>query len=159
MSVGERIAALSNRFTLRIRHPDAFRVTDSAVAEGDFEGLRGHKYCLLVTFRRSGESVPTPIWFGLADGKVYMHSEANVGKVKRIRNDPRVLVGPCTVRGRPLGPMIEGSARIVPGEEEAHAEAVLQGSYGLGRRMYEGMSAPFGVETLYLEVSPRGAGE
>ena len=69
-----------------------------------FEHLRGHKYCLLVTYKRSGEPVPTPVWFGLGDGKLYVRSEAGVAKVRRIRNDPRVRVAPCTVRGKPLGP-------------------------------------------------------
>jgi PPOX class probable F420-dependent enzyme len=48
----------------------------------DFSSLRGHKYCLLSTFRQNGEAVPTPVWFGLAYGKVYIRTEAGVGKVK-----------------------------------------------------------------------------
>ena len=76
-----------------------------------FEHLRGHKYCLLVTYKRSGEPVPTPVWFGLGDGELYVRSEADVAKVKRIRNDSRVRVAPCTVRGKPLGPPAEGRAR------------------------------------------------
>lgn len=119
-----------------------------------FEHLRGHKYCLLVSYRRSGEPVPTPVWFGLADGKLYVRSEADVAKVKRIANDPRVRVAPCTVRGKPLGLPAEARARVLdqPSDEET-AEAALQGNYGLGRRVYEGAGGALGVETVYLEIT------
>ena len=120
-----------------------------------FEHLRDHKYCLLVTYKRSGEAVPTPVWFGLDDGKLYARSEAAVAKVKRIRNDPRVRVAPCTVRGKPLGPPAEGRARVLeqPSDEE-EAEAALRANYGLGRRVYEGAGGVLGAETVYLEITP-----
>ncbi len=120
-----------------------------------FEHLRRHKYCLLVTYKRSGEAVPTPVWFGLGDGKLYVRSEANVAKVKRVHNDPRVRVAPCTVRGKPVGPPAEGRARVLdqPSNEEK-AEAALQANYGLGRKVYEGAGGAFGVRTVYLEITP-----
>jgi len=155
MSAGERLAAVSNRFYLRIRHPDAWRRA-TADGEGSFEALRGHKYCLLVTFRRSGEPVPTPVWFGLAEGRLYARSEAKVGKVKRIRNDARVLVAPCTVRGKPLGPATEGRARVLAREDEPRAEAALGSNYGLGRRLYERAGERLGLHLVSLEVSPAG---
>jgi len=34
------------------------------------------------------------------------------------------------------------------------AERALRANYGLGRKLYEGMSGPLGVETVYLEVTP-----
>ena len=117
--------------------------------------MRGHKYCLLVTYKRSGEAVPTPVWFGLGDAKLYVRSEANVAKVKRIRNDPRVRVAPCTMRGKPLGPPAEGQARVLDqhGESE-QAEAALQANFGLGRKIYEGAGGAAGIETVYLEITP-----
>jgi uncharacterized protein len=120
-----------------------------------FEHLRGHKYCLLVSYKRSGEAVPTPVWFGLGDGKVYVRSEANVAKVKRIRNHPQVRLAPCTVRGKPLGPPADGRARVLeqPGDEQ-EAEVALQANYGLGRKLYEGAGGALGTETVYLEIAP-----
>jgi uncharacterized protein len=154
MSLGERFAAASNRFYLRIRHPDAFA---AAAEEGEKEGfsaLEGAKYCLLTTFRRSGEGVPTPVWFGMDGGRAFVRSEADVGKVKRIRNTPTVTVAPCTVRGKPLGPVAQGRARIVPAAEEAQAEAALQANYGLFRRLYEGGAGVTGIDAVYLEIAP-----
>jgi hypothetical protein len=146
------VSSLQNRFYHWIRHPSADSLADETRTVSGFEHLQGHKYCLLVTYKRSGEGVPTPVWFGLADGKLYVRSEANVAKVKRVRNDPRVRVAPCTVRGKPLGAPAEGRAHLLeqPGEG-AKAEAALQANYGLGRKVYEGT---LGAGAVYLEITP-----
>ncbi len=152
MSVAERVGDGWNAFLGRIRHPQAAEVT-SAETTG-FDHLAGGKHCLLVTFRRSGEPVQTPVWFGLAGGKVYARSEARVGKVKRIRATPRVLVAPCDNRGKPKGPAAEGRARILAPEEEPTAEQAIQSNFGVGRRMYEGVAMNLGPEGVYIEVTP-----
>jgi PPOX class probable F420-dependent enzyme len=151
MSVAEWLADSSSRFYLRIRHPDAWD-TESA-SDGTFDGLRGHKYALLQTFRKSGEAIPTPVWFGLADGKLFFRSYADAVKLKRIRNNPRVLVGPCDVRGKPKGKLIEGRARVLSEAEEGRAEEAIKANYGLFRRVYEGSFA-MSVDGTYVEVEP-----
>ncbi len=152
MTVAERVADGWNGFLGRIRHPAASDVTDASTS--GFGHLDGYKHCLLVTFRRSGEPVPTPVWFGMDAGKVYARSEERVGKVKRIRANPRVLVAPCDNRGKPLGPAAEGTARILPPDHEEAAERAIQSNFGLGRRMYEGVAMNVGPEGVYLEVTP-----
>jgi len=148
------VTSLPNRFYDWIRHPSARLLAGERTISG-FEHLRGHKYCLLVTYRRSGEPVPTPVWFGLEDGKLYVRSEANVAKAKRIRNDPRVRVAPCTARGKPLGPPAEGRARVLEQQSaRALAEAALRANYGLGRKLYEGAGEALGIKTIYLEIIP-----
>jgi uncharacterized protein len=149
------VTSLPNRFYHWIRHPSARSVAGQAQTVPGFDHLRGHKYCLLVTYKRSGDAVPTPVWFGLGDGKLYVRSEADVAKVKRIRNDPRVRVAPCSGRGKPLGPAAEGRARVLdqPGDEK-EAEAALRANYGLGRKLYEGAGGVFGGGTVYVEIIP-----
>ena len=156
MTVGERLAAASNRFYLRIRDPDAWRIAEGKPGASDFSALEGHKYCLLMTYRSSGEPVPAPVWFGLADGKVYVRTETHVGKVKRIRANGRARVAPCNFRGKPLGPAAEGRARVLSPEEEERAEAALAANYGLTRTLYEGAGGRLGVKTVYLEIAPVG---
>jgi len=152
MSVAERASDGWNAFLGRIRDPQASRVT--AAEASTFDHLRGHKHCLIVSFRRSGEPVPTPVWFGLEKGSIYFRSEKRVGKIKRIRANPRVLVAPCDNRGKPLGPAAEGSARILPPEAETSAERAIQANFGLGRRLYEEVAMNLGPEGVYVEVSP-----
>jgi PPOX class probable F420-dependent enzyme len=151
MTVAERVADGWNGLLGRVRHPRASEVTE-ANASG-LQHLQGHKYCLLVTFRRSGEPVPTPVWFGLDGDRLYARSEERVGKVKRIRSNPRVLVAPCDARGKPLGPAAEAQARIVSAAEEERAERAIQSNFGIGRRVYEGVAMNLGPQGVYLEVT------
>ena len=153
LGVAKRAADLSYGVYGRIRHSDARSVAEGEAQASDFEHLRGHKYALVVSYRRSGDPVPTPVWFGLADGKLYFRTEKRVAKVKRIRANPRVRVAPCTMRGKPRGPAAEGTARILPPEEEERAEAALQANYGVGRRIYEIPQEPLGLTGHYVEVT------
>lgn len=148
------MTSFPNRFYDWVRHPSARSLAGEELTVSGFDHLRGHKYCLLVTYKRNGEPVPTPVWFGLDGGKLYVRSVGDAGKVKRIRHDPRSRVAPCSARGKPLGPPAEGRARVLdqPSENE-RAEAALRANYGLGRRIYEGASEALGIKTVYLEVA------
>jgi uncharacterized protein len=146
------VTSLRNSFYRWIRHPYAHSLAREEQKALGFEHLWGHKYCLLVTYKRSGDPVPTPVWFGLSDEKLYVRSEATAAKVRRARNDPRVRVAPCTARGKPLGRPACGRARVLDVDRDKEkAEAALRVNYGLGRKVYEGA---FGAETVYLEVTP-----
>ena len=155
MSIIERMSRLSNRMYDRMRDRRAFTLQAEDAGEGTFDALRGHRYALLVTFRRDGSAVPSPVWFGLDDeSRAYVRTLHDAGKVKRIRNNPRALIAPSNVRGKPTGPALHGTARIVPKEEWAHAEAALAAAYGFGRKLYEGaLGGPEDMAT-YLEISP-----
>jgi uncharacterized protein len=107
----------------------------------------------VVTFRRSGEAVPTPMWFGLQGERMYVRSLADAGKVKRVRRDPHVRVAPCTLRGRPTGPFAEGLGRILLAEETVAAELALDRHYGAKRRWFEGLGDKLGVQTAYVEIT------
>jgi PPOX class probable F420-dependent enzyme len=143
-----------SRFYDRMRDPASLEAARAGATAEGFGALRGRKYCLLVTYRRSGEPVPTPVWFGVDDAEhLYVRTEADAGKVKRVRANPQVLVGPADVRGKPLGPLAAGSARVLAGEEQAAAERALRANYGLGRRIYESLLGARGDASAYLEVT------
>jgi PPOX class probable F420-dependent enzyme len=152
MSVAERVADVWNRFLGSIRDPAAEDL--KAGSRRDFEQFRGHKHCLIVSYRRSGSPVPTPVWFGLADGKLYFRSEERVGKIRRIRANDTVLVCPCDNRGKPLGDGVEAFARVLSPAEEERAETAIQSNFGLGRRAYETLAMKLGPTGVYVEVAP-----
>jgi hypothetical protein len=153
-ALGQRLVEASDRFYDRMRHPAAQAAARGEPTAVGFDSLRGHKYCLLVSFKRSGEPVPTPVWFGLdADGRLYVHTGADAAKVKRVRANSRVRVAPASVRGKPTGPLAEGTARVLAAEDEARAERAIQSNYGVGRKLYEGMGGPLGAQMVYLEVT------
>lgn len=130
----------------------------TAPAEADFANLGRHKHCQLVSFRRNGRAVPTPVWFAQVGGRLYVKTEYPSGKVRRIRRDGRVRVAPCSIGGRLRGPALAARARILPAGEEARAEDALRRRYGLGRRLFVICVEPFfrlrGLAPIYLEVVP-----
>ena len=69
--------------------------------------IAGQKYISLTTFRKNGVGVSTPVWFGEDGDKLYVMTRSDMGKAKRIRNNPRVRVAPCTIRGKVTGPEFE----------------------------------------------------
>jgi len=133
----------------------------SEAAGRPFADLSGHKYCRLVTFRRSGVPVVTPMWFAVDGDRVYMKTESPTAKLRRIANDPRVELAACTVRGTALGAATAGRARVLGSGEAARAETVLRRRYGLGRRLFSVLVEPIfrlrGTTSVYLEVAAAGA--
>ena len=93
--------------------------------------LARERYVSLATFRKSGAEVRTPIWFAVVDDRCWMMTGGDSGKVKRLRNNPRVRVAPSDVRGIVHGPWREGTARIVNEPRQiADAHAMLRAKYG-----------------------------
>ncbi len=95
--------------------------------------IRGQKYISLTTVRKSGVKVATPVWFGEDGDKLYVMTRGTMGKVKRIRNNPRVEVAPCTMGGRETGDKFFAHARILPPEENAHARHTINLKYWMAR--------------------------
>jgi PPOX class probable F420-dependent enzyme len=149
-----RLARAQYRLLDRLRHPDAARVAHEPGTARDFAALRGHHYCIVVTFKRSGEPVPTPVLFALVGERVYFRTERDVAKVRRLRRNPRVHIGPCDWRAKPLGPMTEGTARLLPAADEPAAYDALRAIYTRGQRLYEGALDRLHVEISYVEVAP-----
>lgn len=105
------------------------------------QALSAERYISLATFRRTGAAVETPVWFAESQGKFYVFSASNSGKVKRLRRSPRARVAACNARGRIDGPWIDATARIVgePAVIEA-AYAALRAKYGWQMRLTDWLS-------------------
>lgn len=134
--------------------PAGLRVVAEAPRTGSIDGIARHKRALLTTFRRDGTPVSTPVWAAPAEGRLYVRSERAAGKLKRLRNDPRVLIAPCTVRGKPLGAPFEGHVRVLAAAEESLAEQALASRYGLGRELFERSMDVLRVDMCFLEITP-----
>ena len=95
--------------------------------------IQGQNYISLTTFRKTGVGVATPVWFGEEGGKVYVMTRSDMGKTKRIRNNPQVRVAPGTMRGKVTGAEVADSARILPAEEHAGARKTINRKYWMAR--------------------------
>ncbi len=95
--------------------------------------IQGQKYISLKTFRKNGVGVATPVWFGEEDGKLYVMTRHDMGKAKRIRNNPQVRIAPCTIRGKVTGPEFPAAARILPPDEHSRARQTINRKYWMAR--------------------------
>ena len=93
--------------------------------------FRGQKYISLETVKKNGERAKTPVWFVLHNNALYVYTEADSWKVKRIRNNPRVRVAVCNIRGDVRGQWLDGTASIVDGDERLAADKLLDRKYFL----------------------------
>lgn len=92
---------------------------------GDWQQFKGAKYLSLETFKRDGSGVKTPVWFAETGDTIYVYTLADAWKVKRIRNNPRVRIARCDIRGNVNGEWVEAKARVVDGEEAACGQQLL----------------------------------
>ena len=140
----------------KLRAPEAFDI--GAPTAADFTGFERYRQIVLVTFKRSGDAVPSPINHGVAGGKLYVRTDASTAKVTRIRNNPNVLVVCSDLRGRPRGPVVAGVARILDEAEHAHADAAIAANWSLPMKLFERSldagSRTLGVPMAFVEITP-----
>ena len=72
------------------------------------------KYLSIISLKRNGAGVATPVWFVQQGGRLLVQTEADSGKVKRIRHNPQVLIAPCTATGRLLADPVPARAELLP---------------------------------------------
>jgi PPOX class probable F420-dependent enzyme len=138
------------------RSPRAVDVLTAPVTfAADFDALRGGAHALLVTYKKNGDGVPTPVWFALdGEARLYVWTELNAYKAKRLARNAEALLAPCDPRGAPLGSPIAARGRILEARtERAHAAAVIGSRWNFGQRMFERIARPL-VPTHYLEFVP-----
>lgn len=97
----------------------------------------GRKYLNLESYRKNGQPVRTPVWFAEPEGAardkngrtLYVYTIETTGKVKRIRNNRRVRIAPCDIRGRLRGDWVEAQAEILTGAEAKLGMRLLNRKY------------------------------
>jgi PPOX class probable F420-dependent enzyme len=95
--------------------------------------IQGQRYISLITFRKTGTSVHTPVWFAEDGDRLYVMTRNDSGKYKRIHNNPKVRIAPCTVHGKITGPEFFGKARILPPEDWPRARQAINRKYWVAR--------------------------
>jgi len=110
---------------------------------------------LLTTYRRDGTPVGTPVSIAVEGDRAFARTWDAAWKFRRIRENPEVEISPCTPRGRPSGPAIRARARVLSGEESAHAARLLARKYPV----LQGFLVPLfhrlrGYRTVHVELVP-----
>jgi PPOX class probable F420-dependent enzyme len=85
----------------------------------------------LTTFRRDGRRVATALWFVVDGGELFVLTAPDSGKVKRIRNNGRVVIAPCDSRGRIAegASSAEGTARLLDEAGTARVHKLIARRY------------------------------
>jgi uncharacterized protein len=107
-----------------------------------FDVFQQNKYLNLESFRKNGQGVRTPVWFAgdPVSGPpkaLYVYSEADSGKAKRIRRNSQVRIAACDMRGKLLGDWIEARAEIVTGEEAGRGMRLLNAKYAPWKQLLD----------------------
>src|SRR5262249_23111850 len=123
----------------------------------DMQDLSQSKYISLETYRKDGRAVATPVWFvDAGGGLLYVYSEANAGKVNRLRNNSAVRIAVCAFRGNRLGDWIPATGRVL--SESANADVIEQANvlldqkYGLIRIAGGFFSKLFGRKRDFIAI-------
>jgi uncharacterized protein len=76
-------------------------------------------------------------------------TRSDSGKYKRIRNNPKVRIAPCTMRGKITGPEFAATVRMLRPDDWPWAHKTIERKYWLTR-------IPFfwSKHNVYLEIEP-----
>jgi PPOX class probable F420-dependent enzyme len=99
------------------------------------DSLGAATYISLTTFRKNGDPVATPVWVVREGDSLFVITEDNSGKIKRLRNNPAVLLAPCDVRGRVEGDTVSGIAHLAAPERVADMRKLLAAKYRVTYRV------------------------
>src|SRR5262245_5085337 len=124
----------------------------------ELEPFVRQKTALLVSYRRDGTPVGTPLSVAVDGDHAFVRSYERAWKTKRIRNRPEVELAPSTARGKPTGPAIRARARRLEGAEAKRAARALARKHPL----LHGVVVPFGHRvgrsrtgrTVHFELRP-----
>ena len=98
---------------------------------GAFDDLATKRTVVVTTYKRDGSVVPTAVNVVVSDDHAYFRTWSTSGKAKRLRHDTRVLIAPSTTRGKPTGPAIPATARLLGPDEEGPTRHALTRKYPL----------------------------
>ncbi|MEL6405868.1 MAG: PPOX class F420-dependent oxidoreductase [Chloroflexota bacterium] len=122
------------------------------------ETLKDESYISLTTFRKDGTPRPTPVWFAVDDGTIYVATGVDAYKVKRINHTPRVTIAPCDVQGNVEEGVIpfEGHATVHPAGTPIgdKAKQIINSKYGLQKRLFDFIYWIRRDKYTYIAITP-----
>lgn len=101
----------------------------------DIRQFNDAKYINMETFKKNGTSVSTPVWFVTENGYIFVVTRSGTGKVRRVRNNPKVRIVPSGFRGEPKGIWKDGVAKIVDSEDSDRIIRLRNKKYGFQAKL------------------------
>ena len=100
------------------------------------DAILSAQYVALTTYRRDGTPVTTPVWAAAEGESLYLFSNANAGKVKRLRNSSRAAIAPCTATGKVTGAQLPAEAFNLASDQMPKVWKLLTKKYGMAARLF-----------------------
>jgi uncharacterized protein len=101
------------------------------------ETLADQQYISLSTFRKNGAEVKTPLWFAIDNGKIYVYSAGDSGKIKRLRNSGKATVAACTMKGAVTGEIFPATAVVLSADRGKYVHGLLNAKYTWKKHIFE----------------------
>lgn len=101
----------------------------------DVSQFSSERVICLESYRKNGNPVQTPVWVVEKGGTIYVRTDPNTGKVKRIRRNPAVRIAQSNMRGKILGSWIRGDAHFLEGKEADPIQELFRKKYGMMGRL------------------------
>ncbi len=98
--------------------------------------LAAGKYMSLATFKKDGTRVATPVWLTREGDHLYVITQAEAGKAKRLRNSSRAEVAPCDMRGNVTGDVAPAEAVLLDEQGTRKVKDLVNRKYGLMAFMF-----------------------
>lgn len=121
----------------------------------NFDVLNGHQFMNFTSFYQSGRAVTTPVWFVEYNGKIFLWTNVDSYKVKRVQATGQVEVGGSDSRGTVLSPVVKAQARVIEDEPD-FANTLLKAmiaKYGLMFHGFRLMAFLMRNKNIFLEVT------
>jgi PPOX class probable F420-dependent enzyme len=121
----------------------------------ELAAVKNAKTILLVTYKRDGTPVATPVSIAFDGDRAFFRSYDKAWKTRRLRNDPRIEFSPATLRGKPTGPPVQARAVLLQSGQARIAASALARRH----RVLQGMLVPLahrvmGYQTMHYEITP-----
>jgi PPOX class probable F420-dependent enzyme len=108
------------------------------------------KYVSLITYKKNGDPLATPVWFVEQNEKIYFVTLQGRYKVKRIKINPSVKITSSSMRVKPKGGYFDGIARILSDDESKPIIDLFKKKYRMFKLMFkierEGEKKPIFIE-------------
>jgi hypothetical protein len=125
---------------------------DPAIVTATDVPLADARFISLVTYRRTGEPVATPVLFAIDGDRLLVRTAHDAGKLKRLAHTSRVSVAPCDQRGRVLGQAVSGEAHVLSDEAVGPALARLHARYRIAGPLFTTLRHLRGKRDVIVEI-------
>jgi len=96
----------------------------------NLDKIKSEKYISLETYRKNNQAVKTPVWFVIKNDSIIIVTRDQTGKIKRLRNNQKVKIATCSIKGKISMQWIPGIAQILTEKETIEAVNLRDKKYG-----------------------------